>query len=99
MWPLVIVKLQVALKALPCFPRTAVVLQVNILVLDRPPQPLREHVVYRSSLAIHTDLDVRIQEKLNVLWTREVAPLVAVPDHRLGLSQGLLHGFHNESHF
>jgi len=62
--------------------------EVNLLVLDAAPQALGENVVAASAPAIHADLNASTQQQLGVLWAGEMAPLVAVPDLGLGLSQG-----------
>ena len=93
-----VVELNVAPKALSGFPGTGIVLQVDLFVLDGPPQALREYVVYRSTLPIHADLDAGILQSLDVLRACEMAPLVAVPDRWPSLYQGSLDSSKDKPH-
>jgi hypothetical protein len=57
--------------------------QIHLLVFDRPPQPLDEHVVAPSSLAVHADRDLPATERAGECSTSELAALVGVEDLRL----------------
>ena len=52
MHPPVVVEVKVLAQALAGFPRVAVVVPVDFLVLDRPPQPLDKDVVQSSAFAV-----------------------------------------------
>src|SRR5690349_6131413 len=54
--------------------------QIDLLVLDRLPQPLDEDVVPPAALAVHADADVSILEYLSKLSAGELAALVGVED-------------------
>jgi len=53
---------------------------VDLLVLDRAPQPLDEHVVPPAALAVHADLDLSSPENVQELGARELTALVGVED-------------------
>src|SRR5919202_5295745 len=82
MRPLLVVVGEVPTQPVARLPRRSILAQIDLLVLDRPPQAFDEDVVQGPAFAIHTDLDLGIQQQLGVLWAREVAPLIAVPDRR-----------------
>ena len=57
MWPLGVVEAEVAVQVGLCLPAVGVGLQVNLLILDRPPQSFHEYVVAVAPFPVHTDLD------------------------------------------
>ena len=59
-------------------------MQVDLLVLDRLPQPLDKHVVAPAAFAIHADADAARLERAGERQTGELAALVGVED--LGLA-------------
>ena len=77
-----VVELEVAGELLLRLGHAVVCVQVDMLVLDTLPQPLDEHVVHPSALAVHADLHVVILEHLGELDARELASLVGVEDLR-----------------
>src|SRR6202007_317449 len=40
-----------------------VALEIDVLVLERPPEPLDEHVVHPAASAVHGDRDARFAER------------------------------------
>ena len=88
MGSLVIVEREVAAQAATSFAGCGVFGEINLLVLYAAPQALGENVVAASATAIHADLHASAQQQLGVLRAGEMAPLVAVPNLRFGLSQG-----------
>ena len=88
-WPLVVVEVKVALESgverLP----VGIVLEVHILVLHRPPQPLDEHVVERPAAAVHADAYCGLEQRTRELLARKLAALVGVEDLRMALAQRL----------
>ena len=56
--------------------------QVDLLVLDRPPQPLDEDVVAPRALAVHADGDPGLQQDAGEGVAGELRPLVSVEDLR-----------------
>jgi hypothetical protein len=53
--------------------------------------PLSKDVVYCTSFPIHTDLHVRIEKQLAVLWTGKMTPLIAIADNRDSVCYCSLH--------
>src|SRR5207249_7496004 len=56
--------------------------QVNVLVLDRLPQPLDKHVVAPAALAIHADADGMALQHADELAAGELAALIGIHDLR-----------------
>src|SRR5215216_1950130 len=52
---LVVVVGEVAVEPVPRLLGARIILQIHLLILDRAPEPLREHVVERSPSAVHAD--------------------------------------------
>src|SRR3954469_15374640 len=71
-------------------------MQIDLLIFERPPEPLGKDVVQRSPTAIHADLHAGRFQSLCVLRTGEVAPLIAVPNRRGRHPQSLLYGFEHK---
>ncbi len=55
-------------------------MQIDRLVLHRPPQPLDEDIVHASSPAVHGDRDTRVLEHAGELEAGELAALVGIED-------------------
>jgi hypothetical protein len=55
-------------------------MQVDVLVLDRLPQPLDEHVLAPTAFAIHADRDSVTLERSDELAAPELAALIGVHD-------------------
>ena len=64
----------------PRRPAVGQLVQVDRLVLQRPPQPLDEHVVHASAAAIHRAPDAGSPQPLGERPTRELAALIGVED-------------------
>ena len=58
--------------------------QVDLLVVDGPPEPFHENIVPRGPLAIHADRDLVMFQQLREGQARELRPLIRVGD--LGLA-------------
>ena len=66
-------------------------LQIDLLVLDAPPQSLDEDVVAPAALAVHADRDLVVLEHLREVQAGELAALIGVEDFRLAVAgDGLL---------
>ena len=66
-----------------------VAFEIDLLVFDRTPQALDEHVVQAAALAVHRELHAGGQQRLGELGGGELAALVGIEDLRraeLGLS-------------
>ena len=59
-------------------------IQVDVLVLGAPPQPLNKDVVDGLALSVHADPDIFFLQQGDIRLNTELAPLVAVQD--LGLT-------------
>ena len=57
--------------------------QVNPLVLHRPPQPLDEDVIMATTASVHADLDPMIQQHPGEFLARELRTLVGI--HNSGI--------------
>jgi hypothetical protein len=84
MGPSMIVELEILRKAAPSGTRRVVVRQVDLLIFHRTPEALDEDVIDGAALTVHADLNVAREEAVEVAQAGEVAPLVAVPDERVG---------------
>ena len=72
--------------------------QIHLLVFDRAPQPLDEHVVPPGALAIHADRDAVALEHAGEGRAGELRALVGVEDLRLAVTrQGFLQRLDAES--
>ena len=83
MVPLSIVKLKIFLQAQVCLSWRLVVVKINLLVLDRPPQPLDEDVVQATSPAIHADGNLPVFQNPSETLRSKLCPLIGVEDLRL----------------
>jgi formylglycine-generating enzyme required for sulfatase activity len=64
-----------------------VLFQIDIFVLDRPPQPFHEDVVQIPATAIHADPDLGRRQFISEIGSRELNPLIGVEDVWLALLQ------------
>ena len=71
-------------------------MQIDFFVLESAPQSFCEDVISGAPAAIHTDFDICVLQALQILGTGEVTALIAVPDFRLGLKQGIVDRGENE---
>src|SRR5437899_9612336 len=61
----------------------AIALEIDILMLQRAPQPLDEDIVHPAAATIHRDLDASLSERASEGRAGELAALVGVEDLRL----------------
>ena len=88
---LMVVEVEEAFQPLIQLPSVQGGVQVDIVPLECPPQPLDVNVVQRSSLAIHADADAFPSQVLHPLSAGKLAALVGVDYLRLAvLSYSLL---------
>jgi hypothetical protein len=52
--------------------------QIDVLVLDRLPKPLDEHIVTPAALAVHADADVVLLQRGDEVRSGELATLVGI---------------------
>ena len=71
--------------------------QIDVIVFDRAPEPLDEHVVDRSSDPVHRDGDPGVEQHLHEGVRGELRPLIGVEDLRRAVEgEGLFEGGHAE---
>ena len=82
----------------PGLGHTLVGLQVHLLVLEAPPQPLDEHVVQPATFSVHRDRYTVLFEYARKGLRRELGTLVGVEDLRSAVGEdGLLEGLDAEA--
>ena len=59
-------------------------LDVNIVILNRPPEPLDKYVIKSAAFAVHADRDLGILQNLDELRACKLATLIRVEN--LGLA-------------
>ena len=69
-----IVEIEIASDRGTCVRHALVGVQIDLLVLHRPPEPLDEHVVPPSALSVHADRDIVLNEHAGEGCTREWLP-------------------------
>ena len=74
-----IVKLKVPVQTLPQIPAVFVLVQENMFVFDRPPEPFDEHIVQRPAPSIHADFHFLSQKRPGKCIRSELAALVRIP--------------------
>jgi len=57
-------------------------MEIDIFILDCPPQSFREDVVHASPSSIHADLHVMAENQCGQIAARELHALIRVPDIR-----------------
>ena len=81
----------------PCHEAVRQFVQIDRLVLERPPEALDEDVVHVAALAIHGDTDVGIPERAGEVEAGELAALIRIEDLRPAVSgQRLVQGLDAE---
>src|SRR3972149_2981068 len=73
-------------------------MQTNFLVFDGAPQSFCKNIVHGAPTSIHADFDFFALQAFQIFLAGEVAALVAVPDFRFGLKQGVVYGSQHEIH-
>ena len=72
--------------------------QVDLLVLQRAPEPLDEDVVVEAALAIHADLDPALQQYVGEIFRGELRALVRVENLWATVAvHGFVQGLHAEA--
>ena len=83
--PLVIVELEVVVESGGQVRYRSVLLDVDILVLDRAPEPLNEDVIEDPTAAIHADTNACHRQLAGEITRSELNALVSVEDFRLAM--------------
>ena len=75
-------------------------MQVNVLVLEGPPESLDENVVLATTTAVHADGNLVVFKNLGERVTGKLSPLVCIEDFWCTIAaQGLFKGFDTKSRF
>ena len=53
---LIVIELEISIQALFQFHRHSIVLEINVFILDGPPQSFDEDVIKHTAPAVHADL-------------------------------------------
>lgn len=87
MQPLLIVKMKVGSQARHGLGNALIGLEVNLLILDRPPQALDENGIQRAASPIHADDDVRFLKTPREGVAGQLAALIGVENLGLASTQ------------
>jgi hypothetical protein len=82
-WPSAVVKVEVAADPGPSFGNRGIGVEVDLLIFDRAPQALNEHIVASAASAVHADRNLLPLEDPGEVDTRKLAALVRVEDFGL----------------
>ena len=83
MRPTSVVELDVPADSGACLAHALVSMRVHVLVLDRAPQPLDEHLVSPAALAVHWDVDAVVGERPREGRTCELGGFNWLSQHRV----------------
>ena len=86
--PLVIVKVKILLQSLPGHRQAVVVVQIDLLIFHRSPQPFDKDVIKHATSSVHADPNPGDLQSSSKGLTGELHPLIAVEDFGLSLLQG-----------
>ena len=78
MRPIVVVEVKIPPQTFFRVPYAGIIFQIDVLVLDRPPEPFHEDVVECPAATIHADLDAMVFEDSGKCIARELHSLIAV---------------------
>lgn len=78
MRPLAIVEVQIPTERSACLANSVVGMQIDLLILERSPQPLDKDIVAPRAAAIHADRDRVLQQQAGECSACELAALDAL---------------------
>src|SRR4029077_5050878 len=91
MRPLAVVEVQIPTERSACLANSVIGMQIDLLVLDRSPQPLDKDIITPRAATIHADRDRVLQQQAGERGAGELAALVGIEDLRSAvLGQRLL---------
>lgn len=73
-----------------------VVMEVDFLIFNRPPEAFEKNIVKDAATAVHTDTDLLLFQSTGKLTAGKLTALINVEDLRLRGLQGLFQGRHTE---
>jgi hypothetical protein len=99
MQSLVIVESQITPQPLPRNAGSVIFVKIDLFIFDTAPEPFGKDVIQRVAFAIHADPHILSEQTFDILWTGEVAALIAVPDFGSSDLQRTVNCCQNEGHF
>ncbi len=75
-----IVKVEEIPQSQPRFLDGMSILQVHMLILDRPPKPLHKNIVQCPAAPVHADVNALVQQRLGEAGRGELRTLIGVED-------------------
>jgi len=88
--PAIVVEIKVPAQSINCLPAIPVLIEINLLVLDCPPEPLREDIVKNHAPTIHADSHLGLLQNRGKIPAGKLTALVSVENLWSGNPQGLL---------
>jgi len=95
----VVVQLKIVIQACPKGVSVLMGMEVDVLILYAPPQPLDEYVVQVAAFSIHADADVAFQQNGGEGVSGKLGALVRIEYLRHRMLQGSDQGFNTEGAF
>ena len=96
--PFRVVEPEVGAQTLKGIFSVAVILQVDLFIFYRPPQPLDKDIVHGPPTAVHADPDAPLLQDAGPVFARELRSLIGVEDLRAADPERFLQGFDAEPH-
>src|SRR6266545_8381415 len=93
-----IVEVEIAADPTPRLFRIAVVVEIDLFVLERAPETFGQNVIQRPPFAIHADFHSDLLQSLGIERRSEARALIAVPDLKRSSTQGAFDALHHEGH-
>ena len=73
-----VVEIQITAEASAGFSNAGISVQIDFLILHRAPEPLDKHIVTPSSLAVHADRDLVLQQQPSEVTAGKLTSLEAL---------------------
>src|SRR5579871_5757321 len=80
MWPVAVVITKPVSHTPAQFQSVLIAAQIDVLILEAPPQPFHKPVVHPPSASIHADLNPGFLHRPNIIFGGELRSLVGVGD-------------------
>jgi len=90
MQPFRVVKPKIGGQLFPRFLDRPVIMKIDFLVLDGPPESFNEDIVKEPAAAVHTDPNLGFLQKSSKSITCELASLIRIEDLQLRDPEGIL---------
>ena len=89
-----VIENEVFIEASTGFRDSQILVEVDLLIFDCPPETFDEDIVINPAPAIHTDADALSGENLRELPAGKLGTLIGIENLRLGNLQRLFQGFY-----